>query len=168
MPEIRTINGMPNIPSCSTIVTLKTSDVIPITKFCMEVKLVNNTESKSVGIKSLSGSCDFKIQDKASSIIIISIDEGSYRYEFTGEGNYINCSNKTPEEIRPKDQGLDEAAEKTVNITSDNSNNGLSLDQLSFKDLFNSKYKTIMWTIKIIISVIIFIIILIHNLLLIL
>jgi hypothetical protein len=26
MPEIRTINRIPNIPSCSTIVTLKASD----------------------------------------------------------------------------------------------------------------------------------------------
>jgi hypothetical protein len=33
MPEIRTINVMPNIPSCSTIVTLKASDIIPVTIF---------------------------------------------------------------------------------------------------------------------------------------
>jgi hypothetical protein len=79
MPEIRTINGMPNIPLYSTIVTLKASDVIPVTKFCMAIELINNTESNSVGIKSLSGSCDLKIQDKASSIII-SIVEGSYRF----------------------------------------------------------------------------------------
>jgi hypothetical protein len=81
MPEIRTINGMPNTPSCSTIVSLKASDIIPVTKFCMAIKLINNTESNSVGIKSLSlsGSCDLKIQDKTGSIIIISIDEGSYR-----------------------------------------------------------------------------------------
>jgi hypothetical protein len=46
----------------------------------MAVKLINNTESNSVGIKSLSGSCDLKIQDKAGSMIIISIDEGSYRF----------------------------------------------------------------------------------------
>jgi hypothetical protein len=63
--------------------------------------------------------------------------------EFIGEGIYVNCSDKTPEEIRPKGQGFDEATEKKINITSDNSNNGLNLDQLSFKDLFNSKYKTI-------------------------
>jgi hypothetical protein len=56
------------------------SDVIPVTKFCMAIKLINNTESNSVEIKSLSGSCDLKIQDKASSIIITSIDEGSYRF----------------------------------------------------------------------------------------
>jgi hypothetical protein len=77
MPEIRTINGIPNIPSCSTIVTLKASD---ITSFCTAIKLINNTESNSVGIKSLSRSCDLKIQDKAGSMIIISIDEGLYRF----------------------------------------------------------------------------------------
>jgi hypothetical protein len=80
MSEIRTINGMPNIPSCSTMVTLKASDIIPVTKFCMAIKLVNNTKSNSVGIKSLSGSCDLKIQNKTSSIIIISIGEESYRF----------------------------------------------------------------------------------------
>jgi hypothetical protein len=107
MPKIRTINEMPNIPSCSTIVTLKASDVIPGTKICMAIKLINNTKSNSVGIKSLSGSCDLKIQDKTGSLIIICIDEGSYIFfgdlygiscEFRGEGNYVNCSDKTPEE----------------------------------------------------------------------
>jgi hypothetical protein len=45
MPEIRTINGMPNIPSCSTIVSLKASNIIPVTKFCMAIKLINNIKS---------------------------------------------------------------------------------------------------------------------------
>jgi hypothetical protein len=48
-----TANGMSNIPSCSTIVVLKASDVIPVTKYCITVKLINNIESDSVGIKSL-------------------------------------------------------------------------------------------------------------------
>jgi hypothetical protein len=59
--------------------------------------------------------------------------------EFTGEGNYVNCSDEDPEEVKVKDQGFDKAAEKIVNI-SDNSKNGLNLDQLTFKDLFNSNY----------------------------
>jgi hypothetical protein len=77
MPEIRTINVMPNIPSCSTIVSLKTSNIISVIKFCMAIKLINNTESNSMGIKSLSKSCDLKIQNKIDSMIIISIDERS-------------------------------------------------------------------------------------------
>jgi hypothetical protein len=55
MPEIRTINGMPKILIYFTIVLLKTSDVIPVTNYCTTVKLINNTESNAVGIKSLSG-----------------------------------------------------------------------------------------------------------------
>jgi hypothetical protein len=51
MPKIKTIKRMPNIPACSTTVSLKASNVITITKFCMAVKLINNMESKSVGIK---------------------------------------------------------------------------------------------------------------------
>jgi hypothetical protein len=65
--------------------------------------------------------------------------------EFTSEGNYVNCSDKTPD--KNKDPGFDKTTEKIINITSDNSNHCLNIDQLSFKDLFNSKYKTIMWTI---------------------
>jgi hypothetical protein len=88
------------------------------------------------------------------------IDSSQTSCEFTGEGNYVNCLDKDLEEIKPKNQGFDEAAEKIVNITSDNSKDGLDLDQLSFKDLFNSKYKSIMWTIIMIIAILIFIIIL--------
>jgi hypothetical protein len=41
--------------------------------------------------------------------------------EFTGECNYVNCLDKDPVEIKPKDQNFDEAAEKIVSITFDNS-----------------------------------------------
>jgi hypothetical protein len=104
----------------------KASDIIPIINFCTVMKLINNTESKAVDIKSLAELCD-----------LISIDEGSYRFfadlygiscEFTGEGNYVICSDKDLEEIKFKDQGFNNAVEKIVNITSDNSKNGLNLD----------------------------------------
>jgi hypothetical protein len=39
MPKIRTINRMPNIPACSTIISLKASDIISVTNFCSAVKL---------------------------------------------------------------------------------------------------------------------------------
>jgi hypothetical protein len=75
--RIKNHNGMPNIPSCSTIVTLKASNSTLITNFCTALKLINNTKFNAVGIKSLSGSCDLKIEDKAS---------------------YMNCSDKTSQE----------------------------------------------------------------------
>jgi hypothetical protein len=71
------------LPSCSIIVILKASDTIPVINFYITIKLINKSESKAVGIKSLSGSCDLKISDKAGYITTISID-----------GNYVNCSDK--------------------------------------------------------------------------
>jgi hypothetical protein len=56
IPEIRTINGRPNIPLCSTIVTFKAWDIIPVTNFCTAEKLINNTESNAVR------SCNLKIK----------------------------------------------------------------------------------------------------------
>jgi hypothetical protein len=72
-----------------------------VTNFCIVVKIINNTESNAVAIKSSSGFCDLNIKDKTNHIII-SIDEGLYRFfadlygiscEFTGEGNYVSCQN---------------------------------------------------------------------------
>jgi hypothetical protein len=62
------------------------------------------------------------VSDKLGEITILSLDEGSYRF-FSDisnvscepvegvEGYYSNCSNKDPIELKPKEQGFDEAAE---------------------------------------------------------
>jgi hypothetical protein len=72
-------------------------------------------ESNSTGIKSLSGSCDVQIEDKAGYKLYISTDEGSFRFfkdlekvscDLISEGSYINCSDKEPEDVKPKDQGF--------------------------------------------------------------
>jgi hypothetical protein len=60
MPEVHTANSMPNIPLCSTLVILETKDVIPITNYCMAIKVIKNIESNSVGVKPLSESCDIQ------------------------------------------------------------------------------------------------------------
>jgi hypothetical protein len=79
-----------------------------------------------------------------------------------GEDSYTNCSDKEPEEIKPKDQGFDEAAEKVVDTS--NTASGLGGLDISFGNLFSSKSKLIGWVIDIIAivitAVIIFIIIL--------
>jgi hypothetical protein len=62
MPELRTINSMPNIPSCSTILVLPTKEVTPITNYCSAIKSIKNMENQSIGIKFLSGTCDVKLQ----------------------------------------------------------------------------------------------------------
>jgi hypothetical protein len=35
---------MPNIPSCSTLVTLETKDVIPETNYCTAIRIIENVE----------------------------------------------------------------------------------------------------------------------------
>jgi hypothetical protein len=113
---------MANIPSCATVVVLPTNEVIPITNFCSAIKSIKNMETQSIGIKSLSGTCDVKVSDKLGEITILSLDEGSYRF-FSDiasiscepvegvEGHYLNCSNKELIELKPKEQGFYEAAE---------------------------------------------------------
>jgi pyruvate/oxaloacetate carboxyltransferase len=64
MSEIKTANSMLNILSCSTLITLKTTNIIPVTNYSQAVKAIRNIESDSIGIKSLSGSCDIKVKDK--------------------------------------------------------------------------------------------------------
>jgi hypothetical protein len=62
------------------------------------------------------------VSDKLGKITILSLDEGSYRFfsdissisceQVEGvEGHYSNCSDKEPIELKPKEQGFDEAAE---------------------------------------------------------
>jgi hypothetical protein len=71
---------MTNIPSCATVVILPTSEVTPITNYCSAIKSIKNVETQSIGIKSLSGTCDVKVSDKLGEITILSLDEGLYRF----------------------------------------------------------------------------------------
>jgi hypothetical protein len=76
MLEVHTDNSIQNIPSCSTLVTLETKDVIPITNYCKAIKVIKNVESNSVGVKLLSGSCDIQVEDKTGYRFYISMDKG--------------------------------------------------------------------------------------------
>jgi hypothetical protein len=78
--ELRIINSIPNIPSCATIVFLSTNEVTQITNYCSSIKSIKNMETQSIGIKSLSGTCDLRVSDKLGEITILSLDEGSYRF----------------------------------------------------------------------------------------
>jgi hypothetical protein len=112
--------------TCSTLVTLEAKNVIPITNYCTGIKKIKNAESNSVGIKSLLRSCDVQVEDKTGYKSYISIDEGLFRFfndlekiscDLISEGSYINCSDKEPETIKPKDQGFDKAPEKITDTT---------------------------------------------------
>jgi hypothetical protein len=160
MPELRTINSMPNIPSCATIVVLPTNEVTPITNYCFVIKNIRNIKMQSIGIKFFLGICDVKVLDKLGEIIILFLDEGSYRF-FSDiasiscepvegvEGHYSSdCSNKEPIQLKPKEQGFDEAAEivfdRTETATPGSVGSGFDW---SFGNLFKNKKDQILFTI---------------------
>jgi hypothetical protein len=158
MPKVHTTNSMPNIPSCSSLVTLKTKNVIPITNYCKAIKVIKNIESNSIRVKSLSGSCDMQVEDKTGYRFYISVDEESFKFfnnfskvscDLVTEGSYINCSDKEPEDVRPKNQGFDETAEKVVD-TSNTVSGTRGLD-ISFGNMFQSKFKIILIVIIVIV-----------------
>jgi t-SNARE complex subunit (syntaxin) len=66
-------------------------------------------------------------------------------------GSYINCLDKEPEEVKPKDQDFDEAAERIVDTSNTVSGTG-NLD-ISFRNMFQSKFKLILLVIIVIVIV---------------
>jgi hypothetical protein len=68
MLEVHTANSMPNIPSCSILVTLEAKDVILATNYCKAIKVIKNVESNSIRVISLSGSCNIQEEDKTGYI----------------------------------------------------------------------------------------------------
>jgi hypothetical protein len=67
------------------------------------------------------------------------------------EGSYINCSNKKPEDVKPKDQGFDEAVEKNLDTSNTVCSTG-GLD-ISFGNMFHSKFKIILIVIIVIVVI---------------
>jgi hypothetical protein len=66
MLEIHTANSMLKNPSCFTFLTLETY-------YYKAIKVYKNVESNSVGVKSLSGSCDIQVEDKVESVWKLSV-----------------------------------------------------------------------------------------------
>jgi hypothetical protein len=73
------------------------------------------------------------------------------------EDVYTNCSDIEPVKFTSKYQDSVNTENKIVNISPNVGASDIYSDNFSFKELFNSKYQTIMWIIIIIISVIVFI-----------
>jgi hypothetical protein len=47
----------------------------------------------------------------------VTLDFSKISCNLVTEGSYINCSNKHPEEVKPKDQGFNKATEKIIDTT---------------------------------------------------
>jgi hypothetical protein len=117
-------------------------------------------ESNLVGVKSLSGACNIQAEDKTGYRFYISVDKESFRFfngfskvscDLVTEGSYINCSDKEPEDVKPKDQGFDEVAEKIVDTS--NTVGGTGGLDISFGNMFQSKFKIILIVIIVVVVV---------------
>jgi hypothetical protein len=89
------------------------------------------------------------------------VDKGSFRFfndfskvscDLVTKGSYINCSDKEPEDVKPKDKNFDEAAEKVVDTS--NTVSGTGGPDISFGNMFQSKFKIILIVIIVIVVVI--------------
>jgi hypothetical protein len=92
-------------------------------------------------------------------ITILSLDEGSYRFfsdiasisckRVEGvEGHYSNCSDKKPIELKPKEQGFDEAAEIVFDRTETTTLGAVGSGfDWSFNNLFKNKKDQIIFII---------------------
>jgi hypothetical protein len=131
-------------------------------EFCESVMLIYNTESDTIGIKTMGQSCMVKIQE-GDKIQNLWISEGSYRFfkqlSYIAcvpqwDGLYKNCSNGELVLINTLDMGYDEAVEVVAEVGSVG-NNGLSIDTSGFSNLLGSKSKNIFLIVGIVVGVII-------------
>jgi hypothetical protein len=133
-------------------------------EFCENAMLIHNTESDTIGIKTMNKSCMVKVQ------------EGGFNSEFMDlrgflpdlpsvilyclDGLYTNCSNGEFFLINALDMGYDEAVQIVAEVGSVG-NNGLSIDTSGFSNLLSSKTKNIFLIIGIIVGAVILAIIVI-------
>jgi hypothetical protein len=163
MPDMKTADGMPVLQQCTMLVKIP-ADIFNIKiEFCQNVMLVYNTESNTIGIKTMNQSCMVKVQE-GDIIQNLWITEGSYRFfrqlsfiACSPEGNriYTNCSNGELVLINALDMGYDESVQVVAEVGSVG-NNGLSIDTSGFASLLGSKTKNIFLIIGIIVGAVIF------------
>jgi hypothetical protein len=79
MPEMRTASGLPILQQCSMLVKILAEIYNLKVEFCDNVTLIHNTESDTIGIKTMNQSCMVKVQE-GDLVRILWISEGSYRF----------------------------------------------------------------------------------------
>jgi hypothetical protein len=165
MPDMNTSSGMPVLQQRTMLIKIPAELFGVKIEFCEEVLLIHNTESDTIGIKTMGQSCMVKIQE-GEKIQNLWISEGFYRFfrqlsfiacSPQGDGLYTNCSDGELILINALDMGYDEAVEVVAEVGSVR-NNGLSLDTSGFSSLLGSKSKNIL-IIGIVVGVIVVVIV---------
>jgi hypothetical protein len=130
--------------------------------FCDNVTLIHNTESDTIGIKTMGQSCMVRIQE-GELIQNLWISEGPYRFfrqlshiACSPAGNclYTNCSDGELFLINALDMGYDEAVEIVIETGSVGSD-GFTIDTSGFSNLLGSQSRNIFVIIGVVIGVIV-------------
>jgi hypothetical protein len=163
LPAPQTVNPMPQLTSCMTLVKVPFTVEEMLMDFCTVVNIVHNIESNSYGFVSQVGDCSIKVKDDLDQTSYLYLSMGSYRFMKSvnqiacidmGDGLYLNCSSKNFTIIVPSEKGYDHVKEVVV----DHTNIGGEVDwnfENPFEDLFKSNVKDIITIVIIIILVIV-------------
>jgi hypothetical protein len=162
MPEMKAASGFPILKQCTMLVKIPAVTYNLKIEFCQNVMLIHNTESDTIGIKTMVQSCMVKAQE-GDSIQNLWISEGSYLFFCQlsyiacpplGEGLYTNCSSGELFLINALDTGYDEAVQVVTEVGWVGSNS-LTIDTSVFSNLLSSKLKNVFLIVGIVVGVIV-------------
>jgi hypothetical protein len=128
MPPSATLNPLPELLSCTTLMQIPFVISDGGLPFCKAVVVSNNTETGGIGFTSSSQDwdCVIKVKDSSDVIFYITLHSGSYRFfkevthincEEAGDGNYINCGLDIVNSLNPKNMTYDVGAK--IQVVSD-------------------------------------------------
>jgi hypothetical protein len=162
MLDMKTADGMPVLQQCTMLVKILADNYNIKIEFCQNVILVHNTESNTIGIKTMNQSYVVKVLE-GDITQNLWISEGSYHFflqlsfiacSTEGDGVNSNCSNGELILINALEMGYDEAVQVIAEV-SPVGNNCLSIDSSGFSSLLSSKSKNIFLIIGIVVSAVI-------------
>jgi hypothetical protein len=141
-----TTSPMPSLTDCKVQVSIPTKVMNIVSKYCISVNAVRNTDTGIIGLISEAADCQVMVTDMENITYDIWLSQGSYRFMKeinqiacipTSTGFYVSCSNDPNllSPIDPKDQGLDIPTEVVIETSMSDAYGATG--GFNFGDLFN-------------------------------
>jgi hypothetical protein len=95
------VDPQPQLVECTTVLSVPFRVNPENMKFCEIIQVLQNVDTKGVGISSMIGDCVVKVKDHNANIFLIAVSSGSKQYfkgidqimcVSQGDGMYTNCS----------------------------------------------------------------------------
>jgi hypothetical protein len=162
LPVPQTVNPIPQLTSCMTLVKVPFTIEEMLMEFCTVVNIVHNIESNSYSFESQVDDCTIKLKDDLEQTSYLYLSMGAYRFMKSvneiacidmGDVLYLNCISKNFT-IIPSEKFYDRVKEVVVDHMNIGAETDMSFSN-PFEDLFKSNIKDIITVVVIIISVII-------------